>query len=232
MTCRVLFLGNSLAGMLYQAKDDLAALPDHACDWFVSPANNTFVIDPETTRISVPDAYTEHEHSEATQLVGGRDGAAHACDYDVIIYSALGSRPPGKLLREHTAYALSTSFVSEPLLRSLMLYSPGLVEVRGSLLALRAAGFKGRIICEPWIRPCALPRDFTQQGWDRFCAAEALRVAEIEAETGVETLARLPGQEIMTDPDLLLDPEARGPHGNAAYAKQMMKNVITRLETV
>ncbi|SFA86975.1 hypothetical protein SAMN05421688_1336 [Poseidonocella pacifica] len=229
MSRRILVLGSSHAATLYLAKEVFAQRPSVTVDWFVTPANLEFQIDQNTTQISSPPAYSSRAQSNRTVVVGGRDEGIFASDYDAIIYSAIGLRPVG-VLKSHPARALAKMPVSEGLLNSMVREHENMRWHRGNLEALRSAGFEGRVICEPWIRPIRLPAGMSMEHWTRFCDAEAQYVGQLGDALNCEVLPRPQAREYLSAPKDAANQETDATHGSRSYAISMVNRLLDHLD--
>jgi hypothetical protein len=220
---RVLVIGNSHAGTLRSANGLFLARKDIAVDWLVTPANTRFEVAAGTGRVGPPPAYADHPSAGAMKAIGHRGAEAGIVltDYDALLYSAVGIRPP-ELVRDHPVFELADRPTSDALLRALFCHHGSLGQHHRNIAGFRAGGFGGTILCESWLRPCRLPPGVSRAQWERACDAEARVVAQMLAPEGAVVLGHLPDCEHLTGPELVRDPEVPNVHGNADYARRLV----------
>lgn len=227
---KLLIFGSSQAASLYFANDALSSHSGLSVDWLVTPANLVFEVDPETQQIAPPASYLRQKRrSSGMQRIGGRDGAFFASDYDMILYSAVGLRPPARL-ETHPAHALGHMPVSDGLLTAMLANHANIQTERTILQGLRAAGFSGTLLAEQWIRPCALPDGMQMTSWQRFCDAETACLETMAKDLSMSLVPRLDGMEYLTPANHVTHPENSGVHGNASYATAIASSLLSLLE--
>lgn len=222
---RVLVIGNSHAGTLRSANGLFLARKDIAVDWLVTPANMRFEVVRETGEVGPPASYANHPSAGAMKRIGHRGDRIVLGDYAVVIYSAVGIRPP-ELVADHPVFELAARPVSEALLRALIGHHGNIAEHRRNIAGFRAAGFTGEILCESWLRPCRLPPGVSLAQWERVCDAEACVVEGILAAEGARGLGPVAGCAYLTSVDLVLDPDVPNVHGNADYARRLVAGAL------
>lgn len=228
---RLLIFGSSQAASLYLARDLLSAQDNLEVDWLVTPANLGFEVNATSGQIEPPAKYLlQGRIASSMQRIGGREGVFFAGDYDVILHSAVGIRPLARI-ETHPVHALGDGPVSDGLLDAMVTHHENMQTFRSILSGLRVAGFDGPLLCEQWVRPCALPDSTSMPDWKRFCDAEVATMALLAADLSATMIPRLGGMEYLTDETHLLHPERAGVHGNSAYADAIATSLVTLLKT-
>ena len=224
MTNRILVIGSSHAATLYLASEVFLKIAPVTVDWMVTPANLEFLVDYASGRISPPKKYLDHHMSRNMRVLGGRDTGAHLGDYDCLIYSAIGLRPVG-VLETHPALFMKTAPVSDSLLEAMIAAHP-ITELHNRNLTEIRANFSNAILCEPWIRPLKLPSGLERRHWERFCLLEDRCLESITSGAASSLVPRLPGNEILTQPELVSDANHPATHGNKEYAEHMVNTLV------
>ena len=66
---RILLMGSSHCAILYLAKEKFDDGEEAEIDWLVAPGNFEFIIDKETSRVSLPEHYFETPHAKNLKII-------------------------------------------------------------------------------------------------------------------------------------------------------------------
>ncbi len=220
----LLLVGNSHSACRYEAADTFhaAGIAPESVSWICQGGNVTpFVVDAKARTIrpnfaSLRSAIIQVYIKKGVRVVDGleEDPGLPFDAIDAIVLSSAGVRPPEVLMAEHICHYMSQVPTSDALVKA-WVGGRSISRIMPKLLALRQAGFAGRILVTPWIRPFSLPEFCTPEIWERYCRLEQETLRSTLAEVQATLLPYPAGTESTTDIELTT--RKPGVHGNSLY---------------